>query len=223
VTQLARIRFKKGYGRESRPIFRLGPIQLGVGGVIVGAAALAGTAYLFRDQLYGFFSPLWAKLKGARVSGRAYAAGVHPALPALLDLWDQFGWFDVTVAPPFKMLSGDYIDGGLRTDEAVQGEAQAEGLSKAGDLYSTPHGRGAALDIYPVGFDPHRSFEDQPEMAGLMAQFASWASQQTVVLGQGTPTQQSFTFYPGINFGDYPHIEIKGWQSLPYPPPSYAT
>ncbi len=223
MTQLARIRFKKGYGRDQGSILKIGPIQLGVGGVIVGTGALGLTAYLFKDQIYSFLSPLWAKLRSVRVSGRAYAQGVHPALIGLLDLWDQQGWFDVTVAPPFKMASGDYIDGGLRTDAAAQGEAQAEGLSNAGDLASTAHGRGAALDIYPVGFDPHQNFDNQQEMAGLMAQFASWASQQTVVLGQGTPTQQSFTFYPGINFGDYPHIEIKGWQSLPYPPPAYAT
>lgn len=191
----------------------LNPLTWSAGSLVIGAGAVAAVAYLFRDQIYQTISPVVAKVKGNQVSGRAYAVGVHPALIGLLDLWDEQGWFPITVAPPFKMASGDYISGGLRTDAAVQGEAQAEGLSKAGDLYSTPHGRGAALDIYPVGFDPHQNFDNQPEMAGLMAQFGSWASQQTV---------QGFSFYPGINFGDYPHIEIKGWQSLPFPSPGYA-
>lgn len=143
-----------------------------------------------------------------RVRGREFAQGVHPALIGLLDLWDKEGWFNVTVAPPFVLPSGYAVEGGLRTDEAAQRAIAQAGLSKAFDLKSTAHGRGAALDIHPEGFDPHRDFSTQPEMAGLMAQFASWASQKVI---------DGVEFYPGINFGDYPHIEIKGWRSLPFP------
>lgn len=143
-----------------------------------------------------------------RVSGREYLEGVQPALIDLLNDWDREGWFDVTVAPPMRLPSGRLLSGGLRTDDAAQAEAARVGLSKATNLHITPHGRGAAIDVYPVGFNPYSDFSTQPEMAGLMAQFASWASQKSY---------RGFTFYPGINFGDYPHIEIKEWRSLPDP------
>lgn len=164
---------------------------------------------------------LWAlggRMAGKNVFDRHLAAGVHPSLIALLDLWDKEGWFPVRVSS---------WSGGLRTDAAAQAAQAAGGLSNATTLKQTPHGRGAALDIWPLGFNPNAAtLSEQPEAMDRMYQFAEWAkSKGGFVAGKDwvnfktTPAQKA-----GADpAGDWPHLEIANWQSLPYPPPNYGT
>lgn len=142
----------------------------------------------------------------ASVGSRWAAAGVHPALQALLDAWEREGWFDVEVGTPF----GGFPGGGLRTASDAGGQLAAcqQGLSGACTLAETPHGRGAALDIWPAGFVPTRDYASQPGTLELMRQFGQWAKTQ------------------GFDWGgdwanpDMPHVEMRGWRSLPFPPPN---
>lgn len=149
---------------------------------------------------------------------RARAHGVHPHLMALLDSWGVDGTHDVLVAP----------NGGVRTDEALQASTAAAGLSQAKTLRSTPHGRAAALDVWPVSFLPYVpvsaggtgnrwvGWEQLPELVrneffvfGLFAETrgCKWGGRWR---GKAFPN------------GDQPHVEMADWQRLPFPPPIYA-
>lgn len=147
--------------------------------------------------------------RGARVINRWAAAGVHPDMQHLLDLWEQEGWFDVQVGTPF----GGFPGGGLRTatDAAGQASACQNGLSNACTLGQTPHGRGGALDIWPVPFNPLQSFDAQPGTREAMIAFGNWAKSHGYVYGGDWPKP------------DYPHVEMANWTSLPFPPPSYPS
>ncbi len=119
------------------------------------------------------------------------AAGVHPSLIGLLSDWERDGTHDVLVAG-----GAPWPNGGFES-----------GLSKARSLLDTPHGRGAALDIWPAGFIPSRSMGDQPQMLALFTAFGDFA------VAHG--------FHWGghwITFKDLPHVELPNWRSLPYPP-----
>lgn len=145
-------------------------------------------------------------LPGVRVLNRSRADGVHPKLRALLDEWEQFGTHTVMVAP----------DGGLRTDAAKQAGYAAAGNSNATTLASTPHGRGAALDIYPVDFLPFIAMRWENVPASVRAKFRTFGE---------FAEARGFTWggrWTGATFpnGDQPHVEITGWRSLPYPPPT---
>jgi hypothetical protein len=140
----------------------------------------------------------------SRVRERQRADGVHPALQALLDAWEREGTHTVVVGG-----GDDWPSGGVRTDALGQASAAAAGLSNAITLAQTPHGRGAALDIWPDGFDPRRSFDAQPGMRELMAVFGQWAEAKGFAWG-GRWTKP-----------DMPHVEIRDWRSLPFPPPDY--
>jgi hypothetical protein len=135
--------------------------------------------------------------KGARVQFRERASGVVPPLQAFLDWWEQQGPFPVLVAP----------DGGLRFDEAKQRKYYEQGLSKAATLADTPHGRGAALDLWPVGFQPAKKLDEQPDIKKKFTE-----------MGRIAKTQFNLTW--GGDWGwDYPHVEVKNWRKLyPYPP-----
>lgn len=162
-----------------------------------GAVAIGVGAYLL------------AKGRG-RVLARERADGVHPELKALLDAWEHEGTHVVVVAggPTWP------YSGGLRTDEE-QSAAHAGGLSNASNLKDTPHGRGAALDIWPAGFNPNADFTAQPHMRALMADFGTWAESYGLVWGGRWKTAT----WPD---GDMAHVELKNWRSLPYPPPDYG-
>lgn len=143
-----------------------------------------------------------------RVMHRERADGVHPDLLWLLDEWERDGTHVVEIAggpnwsPP----------GGLRTNPAEQSAAAAGGLSNASTLASTPHGRGAALDVWPYGFNPHRSYDaaDQlPDAHALMMTFADFAAARGFVVGRDFKTP------------DDPHVELANWVALPFPPPDY--
>jgi hypothetical protein len=138
------------------------------------------------------------------------AAGVHPGMQALLDAWENEGWFDVMVGEPFAGFPG----GGLRTaaDAAGQAAACQADLSNACTLADTPHGRGAALDIWPVGFVPTKSHAEQPlpGMLERMMEFGRWARSKGYEWGGDWADP------------DYPHVQLRAWRSLPFPPPVYA-
>lgn len=153
-----------------------------------------------------------------KVHERARAKGVHPTLIAFLDWWEENGEFDILVAP----------DGGVRTDPAVQLAAFNAGNSKARTLDQTPHGRAAALDLWPVGFQANRDWAGQKDQT-MMDKFrtigTAWKENFGGVWGG------DWLANPGDAIGwDAAHCEIKGWAgttafiaALPYPPPNYGT
>ncbi len=137
------------------------------------------------------------------------ALGVHPSLLALLEDWNRLGSHDVVIA------GGEgWPNGGLRTDVLEQHKAFVAGLTKARTLADTPHGRGAALDVWPYGFNPHRGFDGQLDMPALFRVFGQFAEDRGFVWGG------RWDFHtPGSTLsGDYPHVEVADWRHLPYPP-----
>lgn len=136
------------------------------------------------------------------VQNRIRARGAHPAMLRLLDLWEQEGWFPITVAP----------EGGLRTDAAKQAGYCKAGLSNACTLDQTPHGRGGALDLWPVGFDPRIPLDQQPEIRDAWQLFGAWGEAKGYRWG-GRWTSPV----------DYPHFELGYWSQLPYPPTTTVT
>jgi hypothetical protein len=173
------------------------PLVLGAGVIVVGTgAAVAASA-----QRVGYIE---------------HAAGVHPAMRGLLSEWDRVGSHVVVVAPG----GTDWpYPGGVRTDEAGQAAAAGAGLSGASKLRDTPHGRAAALDVWPDGFVPSRGFDTQPGMELLFRIFGEWAERQTVRIGSDS---YNFTWGGRFSKPDLPHVEIFGWRTLPFPPPHYG-
>lgn len=137
-------------------------------------------------------------MASSKVQNRERARGAVAQLQAFLDWWEVNGPFAILVAP----------DGGLRTDAAKQAMYYAQGNSKAKTLAETPHGRGAALDLWPVGFNPVKKLEQQPD---IKAKFEEMGR-----IAKAAP----FNFTWGGDWGwDYPHVEVKNWRkTLPYPP-----
>lgn len=133
---------------------------------------------------------------------RERAAGVRPELLRLLDAWQTEGAHVVMIA----------ADGGLRIGAAAaaaQAKFFREGNSKAATLADTPHGRGAALDVHPLGFDPRRPMAEQPLMRERFRIFGEWAEKRGFVWGG-----RWASFGPD---GDAPHIEIANWRRFPMP------
>lgn len=185
----------------------------GVGGVLgLGLLALA-----IRDTLnppmgesQGPDPMLPTDSKRPLVLHRERAEGVHSSLIALLDAWEREGSFPILVAP----------DGGLRIG-AIAAASQLRfyltGLSKAKTLSETPHGRGAALDIYPVGFDSKKGLSKQPEIR------AKWLTLIAFAQARGFISGKDWTSFvaPDGTTGDWPHLQMANWTKLPYPPPDY--
>jgi hypothetical protein len=173
-----------------------GVIVLGAGAVVVAGGAAAAAL-------------------SSRAGHRENLRGVHPALVWLYDKWGAEGTHDAVIAPGDD---GNWpYPGGLRTDASSQADAAAGGLSKATTLEQTPHGRGAAIDVWPKGFDPHRGFNVAGQLPGaelLMRAFGEWAEVQVHPDG--------WRYRWGGHFGDEPHIELLDWESLPFPPPDYG-
>lgn len=187
----SRRRFGEGSARSRWPLVLVAAgVLLLAGGAASEAAAAPGSG------------------RRAQVLNRWAAEGVHPGMQALLDAWENEGWFDVEVGTPFAGFPG----GGLRlpSDAAGQAKACQEGLSNACTLADTPHGRGAALDIWPVGFVPTKTYAQQPGMLEKMQEFGRWAASKGWVWGGNWSNP------------DYPHVELKNWRALPYPPPDYS-
>ncbi len=138
----------------------------------------------------------------AQVLNGERALGIHPPLLHLLDLWKDLGTFDLLVAP----------DGGYRfgpIDEARQEELFRTKLSKAATLQQTPHGRRCAVDVWPVGFNPHRGFDSQP---GMEEKFRGWGHfVDTYGPALGIRWGGHFTGFG--KFGDMPHAELIGWDT----------
>jgi hypothetical protein len=176
--------------------------------IAAGATGAAGVGiwyYLYRRQQMELASDIPASPQGVTaaqsasprlVQNRERANGAAAPLQAFLDWWDTNGPFPLVVAP----------DGGVRTDAAKQAGYYAAGTSKAKTLDQTPHGRAAALDLWPAGFNPRVPLDQQPDIKAKFKQMGAIAKSQ-------------FNFTWGGDWGwDYPHVEVKGWKNMPYPP-----
>lgn len=144
---------------------------------------------------------------GAKVLNRSAADGVRPELQALLTAWECEGDFDIRIGG-----GGAYPPGGLRTDPADQVQAAAAGETNAGTLEDTPHGRGAALDVWPEGFNPAISFDEQPSAWARVQRFGLWAESKGMVWGFRWANRGVFGPY-----GDAVHVELPNWRALPFP------
>ena len=154
----------------------------------------------------GAFALWLAQREGtkARVLNIERAKGVNESLLSFLQFWQDNGEFDILVAP----------DGGLRYGAeaaAKQLSYYNAGNSRAKTLAETPHGRGGALDLWPVGFNPaitlNRNSPDSLNYKWAFNKIGSAAMNQGLDWG-GRWT----TLY------DLPHIEMTNWRSLAYPP-----
>lgn len=184
------------------------PLVLGLAAVL----ALFGASQASASQSAAIFP---APPRGARVLNRSAAYGVHPELKKFLDVWEERGPFDVEIG----QIAG-YPGGGLRTaaDAAGQAAACAVNLSNACDLASTPHGRGGALDLWPVGFgfNPGMSWEQwTPEIKQAFQDIGEFAEAYGLTWGGRWRSDK-------MPHGDQPHVELKYWRSLPFPPPDYG-
>lgn len=144
-------------------------------------------------------------MMSGRVRNRSRAAGVAPPLETFLDWWEANGPFPILVAS----------DGGLRTDAAKQAALYEAGNTKAATLAQTPHGRGGAIDLHPVGFDPSKAIT--PE---VFAQFrAIGEAAEARGLTWGGRWSRAFPPSKANPFGgDLPHVELPNWAALHYPP-----
>ena len=144
--------------------------------------------------------------------------GVHPSIRVdLVDAFEKELPFDVLVAP----------NGGLRTDEKAQAATAASGMSNATTLKSTPHGRAAAGDFWPVSFLPFVPAKH----GGTGKAWVSWEKLPQKVRDEfaamgAVGERHGYEWggrFKGKTFpnGDQPHYQMKGWQLMPFPPPKY--
>ena len=142
------------------------------------------------------------------ICNRQRTNGILQPLQDLLDLWAQFGTHDIDIPP-----TGGYRFGPI--DEAQQEELCRNGLSKARTLRETPHGRRCGLDVYPLGFNPHRSFEDASN-AGMLQKcrdFVAFVDKYGPPLGLRSGAH-FLNFGP---LGDIVHVELADWISRSFP------
>ncbi len=145
------------------------------------------------------------------------ARGVQPRMLVLLREWEKRG--------PFEIMVG--FHGGLRVEPAVQAMLSGGGFSAADSLKKTPHGRGGALDLWPVSFLEHvpRSW------GGTAKQWTAWRDLPQLVRDRFAIIG---VFSEGLGFkwggrwvgksypnGDQPHHELADWGRLPFPAPVY--
>jgi hypothetical protein len=137
------------------------------------------------------------RVNGPRVRNRQRAAGAHPRLIAFLDWWDANGPIPITVGE----------NGGVRTDPAAQLGYYLAGTSGAATLDDTPHGRGAAMDLWP--YIP----------GTLTPDFGAGAESLARYLAIGEAAERFGLVWGGRwTKPDRPHVELPGWRQLPYPP-----
>lgn len=145
------------------------------------------------------------------------ARGVHPRMLVLLQEWRKRGTFELVVG----------FHGGLRVDPTVQAMLSGAGMSAANNLRITPHGRGGALDLWPISFLAHvpRSWGGEARRWTTWPELPQLVRDQFAVIG---------VFSEGLGFkwggrwvghsypnGDQPHHELADWQRLPFPAPVY--
>lgn len=132
---------------------------------------------------------------------RQRADGVDGRLQAFLDDWSRNGLFDIGIG----------MDGGVRTDALKQMNYFLAGKSKAKFLSETPHGRGGAVDVYPIINGKWRGATtadgNLPEVRALFKQIADFAKSR-----HGLKWGGDFT-----SFYDGPHLEVPDWKKLPMP------
>jgi len=141
----------------------------------------------------------------AKVEFVERARGCDSRLLDFLAWWQENGSFDILVAP----------DGGVRIGMAAE-QRQLQyfntGTSKAKTLRETPHGRGAAFDLWPVGFNPSGVALTRSSAMHVNKKAEFYA------IGQAA---EAFGLIWGGNWKtlyDLPHVEVPNWQQLPYPP-----
>lgn len=143
-----------------------------------------------------------------RVQGRHRALGVRRQMTELLDAWDAQGTHDVIIPEPIR---GVVAPPGLRTVQD-QLDAFAAGLTEATTIVDTAHGRGFALDVHPVDFNPRVAWERQP--ADVRAKFEAFG----VFAERFTASDGSRFVWGGrwrtakLPYGDQPHVEVKDWR-----------
>lgn len=130
---------------------------------------------------------------------------VHPAFTVLIDEWKSHpNTFEIEIAD------------GLRygpEDEALQARNYATGMSKARFLRDTAHGRGGAIDIYPIEFRDwiKRAWPDVPsDIKNKFLVFGMFAENRGFIWGG--------RWLKTFPYGDQPHIELKAWNTLQFPP-----
>jgi len=158
----------------------------------LGAAALVGGVAMLLGKKSAVPA---ATVNGPRVRHRERAAGVDRRLLAFLDWWDANGPFTIVIGP----------DGGVRTDAAKQADYFRRGTSKARTLQETPHGRAGALDLTPVDAKGNPVWEG-PGVSEKFAEIGRLAKAHGFAWGGDWPS------------ADMPHIEVKDWKGLAYPP-----
>lgn len=142
-----------------------------------------------------------------RVLDRDRADGVDLRLLWLLDEWERYGSHVVRIAG--GTYGGHTYIGGVRTPAQQLAQFNAE-LSKAPTPRDAPHCHAGALDVWPLGFVPSRSFEEQPVPAdyqGMFRVFGEFAKARGFEWGGEWPSP------------DMPHVQVKDWRSLPCPHP----
>lgn len=134
------------------------------------------------------------------VRNRARLGGsVDERLDAFLDWWDSFGPFLVTVG----------LNGGLRTDAALQEQLWREGKTHARYLPDTPHGRGGAVDlwVYKLGTLVPTFDTSDPDTLHRYGVIGMLGKAHGLVWGGDWTSLR-----------DLPHLEVPDWRDLPFPP-----
>ena len=143
--------------------------------------------------------------------------GVHPRVLELPRQWIKRGPFEIFVA----------MNGGLRISEKVQAGLSGTGMSAAATLRKTPHGRGGAADLCPLGFLAFTPVS----YGGTAKRWASWDELPQLIRDQFTEIGK-FSESLGLKWGgrwvgksypngDQPHHELADWGRLPFPAPTY--
>lgn len=140
-----------------------------------------------------------------KYEGEELLEKVHPEFRKLIDGWKTHpNTFDIKIV------------GGMRNDEAEVARLYAIGMSNAKNLSQTPHGRGGAIDIHPVEFNPRIPWPDQPTAIKnkflIFGMYAEGAGYEWGGRWRGSK-------FP---YGDQPHVERKDWRTMPYPPKPFT-
>lgn len=159
---------------------------------------VTGWVFLAAVALFG----IWHATTG-KVRGRSRAAGVDPRLLEFLTGWEVVGGFPILVAD------------GLRTDPAKQLAYFEAGNSRARTLDQTPHGRGGAVDLWPADFNPNVRVTAEVYEKFLAIGIAA----ENAGLEWGGRWTNAFRPSDMNPFGgDLPHVQVRNWASLPFPP-----
>lgn len=137
-----------------------------------------------------------------------YADGVLDPLQQLLNLLMLEGEGEWTIPE-----HGGYRYGPI--DEAKQEELFRTKQSKAKSLKQTPHGRRAAVDLWPKGFNPNRSFE-HPSNVGMLERFKYWGA-FVDKHGPALGIRWGGHFNGFGQYGDMPHCEMSDWARRAFP------